>query len=256
MKGQLMQRSPATKKRLLVLLLPLILVVALLALLISRDQARPYKTITVAETRLYPPKTFLMESKTNVLGMLRDYIGNYETNTFQFSAYSDDILNGTLVLNEDVASASVIWTVGPLKAGIPPATTENSTYGPDDSIMIPADTAFYAGTGAFAGRTFIKDNATGLFKLEQKNSDGRNYGFTNTDPNGQTTAGPNSWLARCIELSSIRPGGSWGRCTHQFNAGTLLVQIHFDGRLVEYTADVRAAIAALVSQWRTKPKDT
>jgi len=229
---------PATgKKRLLLIFLPLILLAAVLALLITLDKARPYKKITVSETTLYVPKTYLTDTTDDMLGMLRDYIGTFETNTYQFGAYADEILPQNSVFDDNVANSRLIWTIGPAQGS---------------AALVAEDAALLTGAAPYQNRTINPDPATGLYKLVKSTGNGRTYAFTNSNGN-QTASSEQAWVAHCIELASIRRGGPWGRCTRQTISGTLLVQVHFDGRLVAKTAEVSHSLNQLISGWRTKP---
>ena len=246
----------SSKKRLALTFLPLLVLVAILALLISLDQARTYKEITVQTSRFYVPKTFLRDEQTDMLGMLRDLIGTFEQGSYHFSAYADEILPRALTANDAVANSSLIWTIGPARTEDPSPTGEvlKTRLGSarfQHNTMIADDTALWTGQPPYQQRSVTRDANTGLYKLQKPSGDGRTYALSNASP-ATTAAGP-VWLAHCVELSSVRLGGPWGRCTQQFEIGDLLVQIHFDGRLVAETTEITTAILALLNGWRTEP---
>lgn len=247
----------SSKKRLALTFLPLLALAAILGLLISLDQARAYKEITVQTTRFYVPKTFLRDEQTDLMGMLRDFIGTFEQNSYQFSAYADEILPSPLTSDDAIANSSVIWTIGPAAAGGTSPASEAlkarlAAPANQFSSMVADDTALLMGHPPYQQRSITPDQETGLYKLQKPSSNGRTYAFSNASP---TTAkgGGQIWVTHCIELSTIRPKGPWGRCTQQFEIGELLVQIHFDGRLVAETAEIAATLRALVADWRTEP---
>jgi len=243
-----MDSKNSSKKRLALTFLPLLVLAVILALLISLDQARSYKEITIQSARLYVPKTFLRDEQTDVVGMLRDLIGTFERNSYQFSAYADEILPAATVRDDHVANSSVIWTIAP--AGHQGSITGNfveSTVG----SMVADDTALLMGLPPFQNRLVSQDTATGLYKLRSTESDGRTYAYSNVSPTAAND-GP-AWVAHCVELSSLSEGSPWGRCTQQFETGDLLVQIHFDGRLIADTSEVTSALLALINTWRTEP---
>lgn len=235
-----MQAPASTKKRLLLMLLPLLMLAAVIALLVSMDQARTYKKLTIGDTALYVPKTFINEEKADLVNMIRDTIGAIELEKYQFGAYADEVLPEELVFDENIANSSLIWTVG--------RAPENMRDG-----LTEPDWALLTGKGAYADRTANKDSATGLVKLERTSEGGRTFAYTNTDP---ATASDTSriWVAHCIELGSIRPGGPSARCTAQLAMRDLLVQIHFDGRLIANTATVTNAVRHTLDQWREEPE--
>lgn len=238
-----MQGPPTTKKRMLLLLVPVILLVAVLAVLISLDQARSYKKITIGETLLHAPKAYLVESKADMVGMLRDYIGTFETNMFQFNAYADEILPEQLVFDENIANSSVIWTIEPLR------NTDQQRG------MLPNDRAFFSAAAPYTDRTVKRVDTNGLYKLEQATGAGRNLAFSNNNPGSNSAQSEDTWLARCIELASIRPEGPISRCTNQFAEGDLLVRVHFDGRLVKNTDVIKATIRNLIREWQKEPRN-
>lgn len=239
---------PSSKKRLMLFLVPLLLLAAVLALLITMDQSRPYKKITVGEATFYVPKKFLTEYKADLMGMLRDYVGGIELEKYQFSAYADEILPADLIGSENIAGSSIIWTIEKHE-------TVGKTYLESGSIntLTHSDTSFIKGTGPFATREVVLDEKTGLFKLTKLNSDGRNYAFANNNPATLLDKNTNVWLSHCIEFSALRADGVWGRCTRQMVTQGLLVQIHYDGRLISETANLSDVILRTMAQWQTEP---
>ena len=229
------------KKRLMLLVLPFILAAVLVSALMLIEQARPYKELTIGETTLFVPKAYLQETNGDLIEMLRDYVATVELEAYQFNAYSDEILPAHLTHDDNVASASLIWTVGPAKAK------------PEASGLLPADAALFSGSGSFNQRTVSFDKTRQLYKINRSNDFGRNYAYSNMNPALPATS--STWLAHCIELGSVRPGGPWGRCTQQMVHGDIQIQIHYDGRLVSHSATIADALGTMIDGWRTEPTE-
>lgn len=234
-----MKFAQSGKKRLILLLLPLILLMAGAASFLAVDQARPYKKLTLGKIELYVPRALIAEDKADLANMLRDYIGTVELQRFQLSADADKILPPTLTQDIDVASSSVIWTIAE-------ADVER---GP----LFEKDKALFLGTEPYSDRTLSASHPSGLLKLVRADSSGRSYALVNADPNTATDLSE-LWVAHCIELSSVTPGRPWGRCTTQFEYKGIKIQIHYDGRIVRNTHIVADTVRDLIDVWLQKPE--
>jgi len=234
-----MQVPSENKKRLIWIFLPLVLLAGILALLVASEQARSYKKVTMGETTLYVPKSYMVEAKADMAAMLRDFVGSIEHPKYQFVGYADQILPNALTVNEDVAGSSIIWTIE--------ATDTNA-----GARVTAADKALFQGTAPYEARRTSVDTQSGLFKLKKNEADSRSYAFTNQDPSANAGS-DDLWVAHCIELGTIRRGGPWRRCTRQLIINQLLVQIHYDGRLLVDTEQVTNGIQNKLNAWRHHP---
>jgi len=229
------------KKRLMLLVLPFILAAVLVSVLMLIERAQSYKELTVGETTLFVPKAYLQEANGDFIEMLRDYVAAVELEVYQFNAYSDEVLPTHLTRDNNVAAASLIWTIGRAKNK------------PEPSGLLPADAALFSGSGSFNQRTVSFDEARQLYKINRSNEYSRNYAYSNMDPAQPATS--STWLAHCIELGSVRPGGPWGRCTRQVVHGDIQVQIHYDGRLVNHSAAIADVLGTMIDSWRAEPTE-
>jgi len=243
-------------KRLALVFLPLVIVALLVWLWISAEQKQSYKTMRIGDITLYVPKTFLTEEKQDIEGMVRDFLGGV-TGTRQFTGYADELLPSTLVSDENIAGSSIIWTLQPHSDAVLPATEGPHLSGGVGKVdtMTANDRALLMGTAPYTKRSISHDQSAGIFRLTSNSQNGADLIYTNIGPSDTRTAPlyHTAWLAHCIHLRSLRSGGPWGRCTRQFTVGELLVQIHYDGRLVSHTATVTEAVSATIEGWQQAP---
>jgi len=231
-------------RRLAILLLPIVLVLLLVWLWISDTQAQTYKKLTFGETTLFVPKTFLTEDKQDLKDMVRDYLGG-AMGHYQFTGYADDLLPAAIMTDDDIALTSIIWTL--------------KKHSPEDRAgplgVIRDDALLLAGMAPYNSRTSSFEPSTGLYRLHQTDQDTNSLIYTNIDPAAPDADLQNkaAWVARCIRLAAVRIDGKWGRCTRQFAVSDLIVQIHFDSRLIKNTTEVSSAVAATVEGWRQSP---
>lgn len=227
------------KRRLVLAFLPPLLIVAIVALLAKMEFNKPYKEFEIGGETLYAPRTFLAEEQADFMNMMREYVSRVELDRYQFNAAADDLLPANLIDDHYIAASSIIWTIGEKQSE-------------DAKDQAQRDQDFYSATGRYIGRTTSPQQYTGLTKLQLEADGPRHYGFTNSDPT-KTPYGDAVWVAHCVELSGVRQGAPWGRCTSQFSTGRLHVQFHYDGRLLQHTAAIQQILSDQIDLWSRKP---
>jgi hypothetical protein len=228
------------KKKLFLIMIPPLMLLAILALMVTIDQARPYKKFSFGNTTLYVPKLYIVEAKGDMISMVRDTIGGMVFERYQFQAYADEILPPGVLDEETLGGSSVIWTIGQSSEGAHGRLTQ-------------ADAALIMGTPPFEARTISTHEPTGLIRLKKPAADARSHSFTNLNPEIRSTDAATAWVAHCIELTYMRKDSPWARCTVQTVLDGIMVQIHYDGRLVSRTDQVITSVTAIIDRWRSKP---
>jgi hypothetical protein len=206
------------RKKQLIWLAPIMLLLVVMGINITLENARSYKEITLGERVLFIPKTLITEPDPDLMSMVRDHLSTSVTNRLQITRYADEMLPDATEYGASIAGTSVIWTIEPA----PPTGTNVN------DLEFSADTE----TGLFRARD--NENTRSLF-----------YADKATNP---------SWISQCIEFKGISPGKSWGRCSYEFTDNGFLVRLHYDGRLVARTGDLEAVARQMFGTWLTEPE--
>jgi hypothetical protein len=214
-----------TRKKQLIWFVPIILLLIVMAINITLDSNKPYKEITLGETSLFVPKNYLPKQEPDIVNMVRDHLSQKITRQLKLTSYADEILPKAADYGASIGGSSIIWTIEPSEQ------TEIKPSADDTSV------------------SYTEEPDSGLFKAVNK-QDTSVIAYAVAD---QTSANGFTMLAQCVELKTIRPGGTWGRCSKAFNVNGLTVRVHFDGRLVRDALDISDSTRELVTAWLKEP---
>ncbi len=224
------------KKRLIVTALALLGVIALLAGWLTHQANKPYQEVTISETKLYIPAEHLGPKPQGLIEMVRNYIQGQSPQIRVQLPISELLNNSHGSQHED---QRVIFTLEP----------SNET--PMSNLLPLADANLLKMAMEGAG-VLIEHQPDGLVKIYRDQNDKSAFSYSNLKADTKAID-TNIWLAHCIHFRALRADSSWGRCSRQIIQAPLKISIHFDGTLVQETANLTDAILAKVQKWQTTP---